>query len=158
MFPEIFVTFYQLQRVWHTTSFLLYCHDKVKTFWVMNSKIFRHIWFDNFIVSLKFQVGCFQLSRIMTLLRSFGNVISAINIWNSKWNRSISMIWYVIVIEKCQNLKLVFLKLVFLTYTNTCIIIWSDSLSSIQAISSLSTRSRTNRDCYDTHNALGSDG
>ena len=42
------------------------------------------------------------------------------------------------------------------TYTHTNIIIWSDSLSSIQAISSLSTRSRTARDCYDSLNALGS--
>ena len=33
------------------------------------------------------------------------------------------------------------------TYTHTHIIIWSESLSSIQAISSLSTRSRTARDC-----------
>ena len=51
------------------------------------------------------------------------------------------------IIEACKYLS---------TYTNTHIIIWSDSLSSIQAISSLSTRSRTTRDCYDTLNALGS--
>ena len=42
------------------------------------------------------------------------------------------------------------------TYTHTHIIIWSDSLSSIQAISSLSTRSRTARDSYDSLDALGS--
>ena len=51
------------------------------------------------------------------------------------------------IIEACKYLS---------TYTNTHIIIWSDSLSSIQAISSLSTRSRTTRDCYDTLNTLGS--
>ena len=52
------------------------------------------------------------------------------------------------IIEACKYLS---------TYTNThIIIIWSDSLSSIQAISSLSTRSRTARDCYDTLNVLGS--
>ena len=51
------------------------------------------------------------------------------------------------IIEACKYLS---------TYTNTHIIIWSDSLSSIQAISSLSTRSRTTRDCYDSLNALGS--
>ena len=53
----------------------------------------------------------------------------------------------IIAIEACKYLS---------TYTNTHIIIWSDSLSSIQAISSLSTRSRTTRDCYDTLNTLGS--
>ncbi|XP_063691333.1 uncharacterized protein LOC134823698 [Bolinopsis microptera] len=42
------------------------------------------------------------------------------------------------IIEACKYLS---------TYTNTHIIIWSDSLSSIQAISALSTRSRTTRDC-----------
>ncbi|XP_063676119.1 uncharacterized protein LOC134812566 [Bolinopsis microptera] len=41
------------------------------------------------------------------------------------------------IIEACKYLS---------TYTNTHIIIWSDSLSSIQAISALSTRSRTTRD------------
>ena len=51
------------------------------------------------------------------------------------------------IIEACKYLS---------SYTNTYIIIWSDSLSSIQAISSLSTRSRTTRDCYDSLNALGS--
>ena len=51
------------------------------------------------------------------------------------------------IIEACKYLS---------TYTNTHIIIWSDSLSSIQAISSLSTRSRTTRDCYDSFNALES--
>ena len=51
------------------------------------------------------------------------------------------------IIEACKYLS---------TYTNTHIIIWSDSLSSIQAISSHSTRSRTTRDCYDTLNTLGS--
>ena len=51
------------------------------------------------------------------------------------------------IIEACKYLS---------TYTNTHIIIWSDSISSIQAISSLSTKSRTTRDCYDTLNALGS--
>ena len=51
------------------------------------------------------------------------------------------------IIEACKYLS---------TYTNTHIIIWSDSLSSIEAISSLSTRSGTSRDCYDTLNALGS--
>ena len=51
------------------------------------------------------------------------------------------------IIEACKYLS---------TYTNTHIIIWSDSLSSIKAISSISTRSRTTRDCYDTLNALGS--
>ena len=51
------------------------------------------------------------------------------------------------IIEACKYLS---------TYSNTHIIIWSDSLSSIQAISSLSTRSRTTRDCYDSLNALGS--
>ena len=51
------------------------------------------------------------------------------------------------IIEACKYLS---------SYTNSHIIIWSDSLSSIQAISSLSTRSRTTRDCYDTLNALGS--
>ena len=51
------------------------------------------------------------------------------------------------IIEACKYLS---------TYTNTHIIIWSDSFSSIQAISLLSTRSRTTRDCYDTLNALGS--
>ena len=51
------------------------------------------------------------------------------------------------IIEACKYLS---------TYTNTHIIIWSDSSSSIQAISSLSTRSRTTRDCYNTLNALGS--
>ena len=50
------------------------------------------------------------------------------------------------IIEACKFLS---------TYTNTHIIIWSDSLSSNQTISSLSsTRSRTTRDCYDTLNAL----
>ena len=48
------------------------------------------------------------------------------------------------IIEACKYLS---------TYTNTHIIIWSDSLSSIQAISSLSTRSRTTRNCYDSLNA-----
>ena len=52
------------------------------------------------------------------------------------------------IIEACKYLS---------TYTNThIIIIWSDSLSSIQAISSLSTRSRTTRVYYDCLNALGS--
>ena len=51
------------------------------------------------------------------------------------------------IIEACKYLS---------TYTDTHIIIGSDSLSSIQAISSLSTRSKTTRDCYDTLNALGS--
>ena len=37
------------------------------------------------------------------------------------------------------------------TYTKTCIIIlWSDSLSSVQAISLLSTRNRTTGDFYDS--------
>ena len=51
------------------------------------------------------------------------------------------------IIEACKHRS---------TYTNTHIIIWSDRLSSVQAISSLSTRSKTTRDCYDSHNALGS--
>ena len=41
-------------------------------------------------------------------------------------------------------------------YQHTHIIIWFDNLSSFQAISTLSTRSRTSGDCYDTLNALGS--
>jgi len=45
------------------------------------------------------------------------------------------------IFEACKYLS---------TYTNT------DSLSSIRAISLLSTRSRTTRDCYDTLNAFGS--
>ena len=46
------------------------------------------------------------------------------------------------IIESCKFLS---------THTNTNIIIlWSDSLSSIQATSSLSTKNRTTRDCYDT--------
>ena len=49
------------------------------------------------------------------------------------------------IIEACKYLS---------TNTNTHIIIWSDSLSSIQAI--FIARSRTTRDCYDTLNALGS--
>ena len=51
------------------------------------------------------------------------------------------------IIEACKYLS---------TYTNKHIIIWSDSLSSIQAISLLSTRSRTTKDFYDTLNARGS--
>ena len=51
------------------------------------------------------------------------------------------------IIEACKYLS---------TYTNTHIIILSDSLFSKRAISSISTRSRTTRDCDDTLNALGS--
>jgi len=51
------------------------------------------------------------------------------------------------IIEACKYLS---------TYTNThIIIIWFDNISSTQAISPLSTRSRTSGDCYDTLNALG---
>ena len=52
-----------------------------------------------------------------------------------------------VIIEACKYVS---------TYTNTHINIWSNSLSSIQAISSLSARSRTTKDCYESLNALGS--
>ena len=52
------------------------------------------------------------------------------------------------IIEACKFLS---------TSTNThIIIILSNSLFSTQAISSLSTRSSTTKDCYDSLNALGS--
>ena len=41
------------------------------------------------------------------------------------------------------------------TTTNKHIIIWTDSLSSIQAVSALSIRSKTTRECYDALNTLG---
>ena len=40
------------------------------------------------------------------------------------------------------------------TTSNRHIVIWTDSLSSIQAVSALSIRSRTTKDCYDALNAL----
>ena len=47
-----------------------YCHYKVRTFWAWNSKVSRHIWFDNWSAFPKFQVGCLQFNRVMILLRS----------------------------------------------------------------------------------------
>ena len=42
------------------------------------------MWFDNWSTFLKFQVGRLQLNRVMTILRSGGYMIPALNQW-SDW-------------------------------------------------------------------------
>ena len=59
-----------------------YCRHNARTLWTRNSKVCKHIWFDNLSEFPKFQVDCSQLGRIMMILRSGGYFIATLNKWS----------------------------------------------------------------------------